>query len=551
MEETAIWLILPLIIPLLTAIFLLLALTSGQRLKPFQQRQISTAGSFLLMLSTFVLMVVVWRDGIQVVQVGSWPMPFGITLVADTFSAIMLVLAGLVGFSVQLYANVSIDPEREALGFYSLYHALLLGVCGAFLTGDLFNLFVWFEVMLMASFVLIALGSRRGQTEGAIKYVTLNLISSAIFLSSIGITYGVVGTLNMADLSVKFAEINQTSDAYSGLINVLAVMFLIAFGIKAAVFPLFFWLPDSYHAPPPAVSAVFAGLLTKVGVYSIIRVFTLVFPLDESVIRPLLIWIAGFTMVTGVLGTVAQYEVRRILSFHIISQIGYMVMGLALFTPLALGGAVYFILHNMLVKTNLFLVGGLIERMGGTGDLKKLGGLYRSAPLLAILFLLPALSLGGIPPLSGFFAKLSLIIAGIEVGQYGLVAASLVTGFWTLYSMTKIWTLAFWQEPEKKAKGTPGAAEAKTSPELHAQTAEGLAIRQGLPPDEGTIKETNVLTPDKILFWKHWLAPMVILTVVALFVGIGAGIVFPVTMRAGQELIDTSGYITAVFRSGQ
>ncbi|MCT7654634.1 hypothetical protein MBH78_07270 [Oceanimonas sp. NS1] len=240
---------------------------------------------------------------------------------------------------------------------------------GAFLTGDIFNLYVWFEILLIASFGLMILGGERAQMEGAIKYVTLNLISSAMFLTAVGLLYGYAGTLNMADLAVKLNGPEQ-----SGLVTVIAMLFLVAFGIKAAAFPLFFWLPASYHTPPVAISAVFAGLLTKVGVYALYRVFSLIFVQDIGFTHGTVLMAMGiFTMVTGVLGAAAQFEVRRILSFHIISQIGYMLVGLALFTPLAVAGGVFYIFHHIIVKTNLFLVSGVMYRYHGSYDLSRLG----------------------------------------------------------------------------------------------------------------------------------------------------------------------------------
>ena len=522
MNPTGALLIAPIIIPLLTAIAGLIGLSlrpTSRRL----QRTISTTGGLLMLIFALVLFIDVQRAGIQVVQVGSWPMPFGITLVADLFSALMIVVSGVIGFAVQVYSLASMNQEREVFGYYPLYYVLLMGVNGAFLTGDLFNLYVWFEVMLMSSFVLMALGRNRGQASGAIKYVTLNLISSAIFLSAIGILYGLIGTLNMADLAVKLAQVGSEPEVRS-LVNAVASMFLIAFGIKAAVFPLFFWLPDSYFAPHPAVSAVFAGLLTKVGVYALIRVFTLIFPLSGGYFQTLLLWIAGLTMLTGVLGAVAQIEVRRILSFHIISQIGYMIMGLALFTPLALAGAVFYIFHHVIVKTNLFLVAGVMERAGGTGDLSKIGSFYQRMPFLAVLFLIPALSLAGLPPLSGFFAKLSLLQAGVEINQFWLVGVALFVSLLTLYSMTKIWTLGFWKpapedEPATESEGVPQPA--------------AIPVTGGRPS------------------WTLWYVPMIMLALITLSIGFGAGVFFPVAVQAGQQLIDPSEYILAVFRSAE
>ena len=434
--------ILPFAVPLATMAVLLLAWKSVAA-----QKVIGVIGSTLLLLSAAALMWLVDRDEILVLQVGSWPAPFGITLVADRLSAIMVMLAGLMVFVVSVYSLKTVDDRRIAFGFHPLVQLLLMGVCGAFLTGDLFNLYVWFEVMLIASFVLLTLGGERGQLEGAIKYVTLNLVSSAVFLAAIGVIYAATGTLNMADLALKLRSFPD-----KGIVSVLAMLFLIAFGTKAAVFPLFFWLPASYHTPPVAVSAIFAGLLTKVGVYSLIRAFTLLFVTDLEFTHNLLLLIAGLTMVTGVLGAMAQTEIRRILSFHIVSQIGYMLMGLALFTPLALAGSVFYIIHHIVVKTNLFLIGGIAERRFKTGRLAGIGGLYRAAPILSILFFLSAMSLAGVPPLSGFFAKLTLIRGGLEAESYAIVVAALVVSLLTLFSMTKIWAEAFWKPaPENTA----------------------------------------------------------------------------------------------------
>jgi multicomponent Na+:H+ antiporter subunit D len=429
------WLILPILIPFLSAVATLMAW--GQR--PFQ-RAMGVLGTVGLLGAGVMLLDSVWRDGIQTLQVGNWPAPFGITLYADLFSAVMVVLAGLIGLAVAVYSLGSMDADRERFGYYAIFHILLMGVCGAFLTGDIFNLYVWFEVMLIASFVLMVLGGERAQLEGGIKYVTLNLMASALFLAAVGILYGVTGTLNMADLAHRLGRMSAP-----GLTTALALMFLVAFGIKAAVFPLFFWLPASYHTPPVAVSALFSGLLTKVGVYALIRVFTRLFVQDVGYTHTLILVIAGLTMITGVLGAVAQTEVRRILSFHIISQIGYMVMGLGMLTPLALGGAIFYIIHHIIVKTNLFLISGMVLHLRGTHQLKNLGGLYRAYPGVSFLFLIPALSLAGLPPLSGFFAKLALVRAGLETGQFAIVAVALGVSLLTLFSMMKIWNEAFWK----------------------------------------------------------------------------------------------------------
>jgi multicomponent Na+:H+ antiporter subunit D len=485
--------VLPILIPLATALLSLFAWKHR-----FVQRILAVIGVLCLTGAACILIRSIYQNGIYAIQIGHWPAPMGITLVADLFGAVMVLLAALTGLAVVFYSLASIDQEREKYGYYPLVHFLLMGVCGAFLTGDLFNLYVWFEVLLTASFVLMTLGGERAQLQGAMKYVMLNLISSALFLAAVGILYGLTGTLNMADLSIKIQMVSS-----SGLVTTCAMLFLIAFGIKAAIFPLFFWLPASYHTPPVAVSALFAGLLTKVGVYALIRVFTLLFIGETGFTHRLILAISGLTMITGVLGAVAQNEFRRILSFHIISQIGYMIMGLGLYTPLGLAGSIFYIIHHIIVKTNLFLVSGVAWRVYGTFDLKKLGGMYAHFPLVAFLFLIPALSLAGVPPLSGFFAKLSLLKAGLEVQNYSIVAIALGVGLLTLFSMTKIWNEVFWKSAPQKNALRPKIA--------------GL------------------------------LFPIILLALLTVGIGFGAETVFDFSQRAAKQLLNPAAYQSAVF----
>ena len=482
----------PVVLPLLTATALFLL---RDRLEP--QRVLSTASAALGLIAAIVLLGRVSQHGIQVVQFGDWSAPFGISFVADHLSAIMVVISGVMATAVAVYALRDIDPARERLGYHPVFHVLLAGINGAFLTGDLFNLYVWFEVLLISSFVLLTLGNRREQLEGGIKYVAVNLVSSLIFLAATGLVYGTTGTLNMADLAVKLPQ------ADPALVVTLSMLFLVAFGIKAAVFPLFFWLPASYHTPPVAVSAIFAGMLTKVGVYALIRSFTLLFVGDVALTHTILLWIAGFTMLTGVLGAAAQNEFRKILSFHIISQIGYMILGLALYTPLGLMGAVFYLVHHIVVKGNLFLVAGLARATGGSFELDRLGGLYRHRPLLAVLFLIPAFSLAGFPPLSGFWAKLVVLQAGLEVREWFFVALALVVGLLTIYSMTKIWQAAFWS-----------------------------------PAPEGTVLRADV---PKLLY-----APVIFLTAITLVIGFWSGPFVALAQAAASELLNPAAYVGAV-----
>nr|WP_281380458.1 Na+/H+ antiporter subunit D [Halomonas stenophila] len=474
---------------------------------PRLQRGLAVAGTGGLLLAGGWLLHRVWQEGIQVVQVGAWPAPFGISLVADLLGTLMVVITGLIGLAVALFSLATSGREHQAFGYFPLMHLLLAGVVGAFLTGDLFNLYVWFEVMLVASFALLILGGEKAQMEGAIKYVTLNLLSSVIFLVAVGLLYGKLGTLNMADVARRVAMLPG-----DGMVEALAMMFMVAFGIKAAAFPLFFWLPASYHTPPVAVSALFAGLLTKVGVYALFRMFTLIFPHNPGYTHEVLLWGAGLTMLSGVLGAAAQFEFRRILSFHIVSQIGYMLLGLALFTPLAVLGGLFYIVHHIIVKTNLFLISGIVHRLRGSYRLERLGGLYRQRPGLSVLFLVPALSLAGMPPLSGFFAKFIVIRAGLEAGAYGVTAIALLVGLLTLFSMVKIWAEVFWKACPQDVD-TPAPA----------------------PVGRGEL----------------WLmmAPVVGLALCTLLLGLHAGPLYGLAEASAEELLDPERYIRAVLGS--
>lgn len=493
--------VLPILVPLLAGA-LSLAFWRSVRI----QRIIAVTATGLLLAASIWLMSLTLKHGFLVVEMGSWPAPFSIVFVSDALSAIMIVLTGIIGLAIAVYSLVSTPDAHGKFGYYPLMHLLLAGVSGAFLTGDIFNLFVWFEVMLLASFALLTLGGERAQMEGAIKYVTLNLFSSAIFLSAVGLLYGMVGTLNLADIAQK---VNSVDDP--GMVTVVSMMFMMSFGIKAAAFPLFFWLPASYHTPQVAVSALFAGLLTKVGVYALYRVFTLIFTQDVGYTHTILLWAATLTMLTGVLGAAAQFEFRRILSFHIISQIGYMILGLALFTPLALIGGVFYIMHHIIVKTNLFLVSGITYRLLGSYELKDLGGVYRQRPYLALLFLIPALSLAGIPPLSGFFAKFIVVKASLEASEYLVAGIALLVGLLTLYSMIKIWAEVFWKK---------------------------------LPEHVTDVRRLNGEVRDQ-QSWAYY-APIVGLAVCTLVIGLYGQPIYVLAETAAEQLMNPQLYIEAV-----
>ena len=391
-----------------------------------------------------VLLVRVESDGPTVLTVGAWPPQLGITLVADLFAAMILLVATGTIFVVELYAmgqrrtQWGADPRLSG----PLLLVLSAGIALAFLTGDLFTLFVSFELILVSSYVLLTHQGQRNQIQSGMTYVVLNLFASTMFLLGVAYVYTATGTVNLALLAQRLPELD------TGVRVGIGLWFTAVFGTKAGLFPLFNWLPDSYPTAATSITAVFAGLLTKVGVYVLIRFHTL---MGLDVLGPVLLTVAAATMLFGVLGALAQDNVKRILSFHIISQIGYAMMGLGLFTVAGLAGAILFLVHHIPVKTMLFLVGGIIEDDQGTADLDEIGGLAGRRPLLALLFAIPALSLAGLPPFSGFVAKLALIDAGIEAASTPVVVVALVVSALTLLSMTKIWLGAFWGTPTTDA----------------------------------------------------------------------------------------------------
>jgi multicomponent Na+:H+ antiporter subunit D len=493
------WLVLPILLPIIGAA---LSIMTG-RIR-WVQRLIGISVLTAMMGFSILLLVDVDREGTIATQVGAWPAPIGITLVADRFSAIMLVLACLMLLTVLVYAIGQPGAERNHVGFTSVYLILSAGLCATFLVGDLFTLFVAFEVMLTASYVLLTLGARQAQVRSGMTYVVISLLSSTLFVTAIALVYSATGTLNLADLAGKMAHLPD------GVRMAFSVLFLIVFGIKAGLFPLFFWLPDSYPTAPSPVTAVFAGLLTKVGVYAIIRFETLLFPTSRPTI--LIFVLAGLTMLIGVLGAIAQDDFKRILSFLIVSSIGFVVMGLGFFTVAAIAAAIFYIVNHVVVKTALFLTGGLVEHVGGSSRLLGVGNMVRTAPVLAVLFALPALSLVGVPPFAGFVAKFALVESGFSVGEYVVVGVSLLASLLTVFSMTKIWSGVFWspaepRDDESEPRGRP-------------------AGRFGGP----------------VLM----ILPTAVLVAVSLAIMVAAGALFALSERAAHDLLDPSGYIRAV-----
>ncbi|MEH0828968.1 MULTISPECIES: Na+/H+ antiporter subunit D [unclassified Micromonospora] len=432
---------LPVMVPLLGA-----ALTLILANLPRAQRTVSVVAVTSNLVVAVALLVQAYRHGPVVTQVGGWPAPVGIVLVADQLAALMLVVSSAVILCVLFYSIGQGRSETSESSPVSIYHptylVLTAGITNAFLAGDLFNLFVGFEMLLAASFVLITLGGTEARIRTGSTYVVVSLLASMIFLIAVGLVYAATGTLNLAQLAIRLDALPD------GVRMGLQLTLLLAFGVKAAVFPVSAWLPDSYPTAPAPVTAVFAGLLTKVGVYAIIRTETLLFPGGQ--VSDLLMVVAGLTMVVGVLGAVAQSDMKRLFSFTLLSHIGYMIYGVALSTAAALSGAIFYVVHHITIQTTLFLVAGLVEERAGSTDLRRLGGLARIAPLLAVLFFVPAMNLAGIPPFSGFLGKVGLLQAGVAVGgplPWILVAAGTATSLLTLYAASRVWNIAFWRAP--------------------------------------------------------------------------------------------------------
>ncbi|MBZ8176514.1 Na+/H+ antiporter subunit D [Corynebacterium poyangense] len=419
---------------------------------PFGQRAVA----FLTLLALIALngAMIWWVDieGAQTLQIGGWDAPIGITLVADRLSTIMLTVSAIVLFCVVWYAisqgiRDGGDDEPVAV-FLPTYLLLSMGVNLSFLSGDLFNLYVGFEIFLVASYILLTLGASPSRVRAGVGYVMVSMASSMVFLFALALVYASVGTMNMAHIGLRMEDIPTGTRA-----AILGVL-LVAFGIKAAVFPLDAWLPDSYPTAPSLVTAVFAGLLTKVGVYAIIRVRTVMF--YDGSLDDLLMVVGLATMLMGILGAMAQADIKRLLSFTLVSHIGYMIFGVALGSPMGLSGAIFYAIHHILVQTALFLVVGLIERQAGTSSLRRLGSLAYISPVIAILYFIPAINLGGIPPFSGFIGKLILIQAGAREGgilSWLLIGGAIATSLLTLYTMILVWSKGFWRDRRDAPEG--------------------------------------------------------------------------------------------------
>ncbi len=486
--------VLPFLLPLATAVVLLLWWQPGV------WRRCFAAGSCALQFGVAAYLAVQASDGVPVVTAaGDWAAPLGIILVVDLLAAVLLLLSAFMGTVTLLYGFGEFGIKVEHPLRLPLVQFLLAGVNLAFITGDLFNLFVAYEIMLVSSYALMTLEANDWDVKQALPYVVLNALTSLLFLCALGFTYALLGTLNMADLSARALAAQEDPR-----LVIWAAFVLFVFAVKAGLFPLYFWMPNSYPILPASLAALFAGLLTKVGVYSVVRFVVTVLPPQMSGVHAVILGIAVVTIVVGVCGALARNYIRGILAFHSVSQIGYILLAVGLFSPYALGAALYFLIHHSLVKSSLFLAGGSAAYLNRSDDLARMGGLWKAVPFLGVVFLLLALSLAGLPPLSGFWAKYTVAVAGLREAAFWSIGIAVAAGILTLLSMLKIWLAAFWSPLP------PG----------------GLAPRTGS--------------------WLTMTSVAAIVTVVTLVYGLGAELFAPGLMRAGAQAFDPQLYRDAV-----
>lgn len=512
---------LPVILPALAA--------AGCLLFP-RMLNVRRAFVFFTLLALAVLsatmLIVVDGEGIQTLQIGGWDAPLGITLVADRLSTMMLFVSSIILFAVMWFAiaqGIRDDTKDEPVAvFLPSYMLLTMGVNLSFLAGDLFNLYVGFEIFLVASYVLMTLGASPSRVRAGVGYVMVSMASSMVFLFGIAVTYAAVGTVNLAQIGQRMEDIPGGTQA--AIFGVL----LVAFGIKAAVFPLDSWLPDAYPTAPSLVTAVFAGLLTKVGVYAIIRMRTTVF--TDGSLDSLLMIVALATMLIGILGAMAQNDIKRLLSFTLVSHIGFMIFGIGLDSSQGLSGAIFYMVHHILVQTALFLVVGLIERHAGTSSLRRLGSLMYTAPIIAVLYLIPALNLGGIPPFSGFMGKVMLFHAGAEANtwmSWVLIGGAVVTSLLTLYVMVMVWSKGFLRDR-------------KDAPEGNMAIARPAPLADITQEVEFSERESVGRTPFGMI------AATAMLVLASTAISVVAGPIASITDRAANSTQDVNIYRTAV-----
>lgn len=526
------WLIImPVILPLLAGVIGIMI-----RAHPRWNARLTITTLAGVLLASAALLSRVIAEGPIAMTMGQWLPPFGISLVADPLGALLALMGSGVGLLVAVYALSDVDFAARRAGFFSMLCWLIAGVNGAFLTGDVFNLYVWFEVFVIASFGLIVLGGEKLQLDGAVKYCVLNLIATTLFLIAVALLYGTLGTLNMADLSGKLAAY-PPEDAQMLAIGLL---FLAGFGMKAAAVPLHIWLPASYHTPKPVVSALFAALLTKVGVYAVLRTYTVIMPAsNESALFDVIYVVAIVTIVLGLLGALAESNFRRMLGFLLISGVGVMLLGLSIDTRLSLAATVFYTIHSIIAMAGLYLLAGLVERRAGVTSLHQLSGMYTGAPVLAVLFFVLGFAAAGLPPLSGFWPKVLLIEASLNEQQYVAVAALIANGLLSMMVVGRAWALMFWRPALTASMIEEPAAPVSRKAIVSAPKAAALSAAPATPPAE----PTPGTDPPALLM------PVVVTAAAAVVLGIWPAPLMDLADLAAGDLLDPSRYINAVFGS--
>lgn len=489
-------LILPVILPLIGGA-LLVALRPSEWAKKF----VSAVTVSLTMVAVFIVGCYVDKvGGVATLQFGDWLPPFGIVFAVDWLSVLMLFFLNLIGFCVVIFALFKRYEGSDVSPYYfSLMLFQIAGVNGALSTGDLFNLFVWFEVMLIVSYALLAQGGYRYKIKGVPDYVVINILNGMLFLLVVALTYVSFGTLNMAHIGHLVQQ--GHAPAWS---STLAMLFFVVFGTKAAVFPLYFWMFRGYPLASTPVAALFGGLLTKVGVYSMLRIYPLFFPGqfltgEVSFTRGVFYVVGAASIAFGLAGALSRHEWKDILSHHITSQIGYMVVGIAIWTTNAIAGTIYYIVQNAVLKSSLYLIGGMTEDHTETTQLGPQSGLLAKLPGVAILFMIAGFGLAGIPPLSGFFAKTTIFYAGFTAGgawAYAAVGVGVLGGLFTLYSMVKIWRLSFQGEPADDMPEEPLNRGLFVGPTILVATSVLLGIFGATAYDWSRSAADQLLQPD-------------------------------------------------------
>ncbi|MBM6619216.1 Na+/H+ antiporter subunit D [Bacillus suaedaesalsae] len=486
--------ILPVLLPVIAGILAIFI-----HKKPVATRVMTAIFTIAQLLLSFFLTIYVFNHGPIVLETGDWKAPFGIVVVADELAMLLVTTTNIISVAIAMYSFYTIKALEHRYFFYVFYHFLIAGVSGAFLTGDLFNLFVFFEVLLMSSYALIIFGSGKEQLRESVKYVLINVFSSIIFVTTIAFLYSVTGTVNIAQLGMRVGEIEQ-----AGILTTIAVMLFFVFATKGALFPLYFWLPKSYAVPHPVVAALFGSLLTKVGIYSILRTFTVIFGYEAQFTHQIFIIIGVLTILFGVVGALSTHNIKLIIAYNIIPAVGFMLIGIGVFSVTSLAGAVYYLIHDMIIKCALFLLAGTVVSITGTTDIRKMGGLIHRYPLLGWLFFVSALVVAGIPPFSGFIGKYLLVRGGLEEGHYFAIILALLLSLLILLSVIRIFITAFWGE-EKEYNG-------------------------------------------KHVSMKGIVPPVSFLLAFSIFLGLGAEVVYPYVQFIGDVLASPSYYIENVIK---